>query len=467
VAVTHAGDERLFITLQGGAIVIFDGERVLPQPFLDISGRVLSGGERGLLSVTFHPGYAQNGRFFVDYTDLGGDTVVSRFAVSGGNPDAALPGSERVLLAIDQPFANHNGGQLQFGPDGYLYVGMGDGGSGNDPFCFAQDDGTLLGKLLRLDVDQNVSTAPFYGIPADNPHRGPGAPLDEIWAEGLRNPWRFSFDRSTGDLFIGDVGQGDREEIDRQPAGSPGGENYGWKMMEGDLCLGSTAGCSFAVPGCNAPAYTAPILTYGRDGGRCAVIGGYVYRGLRIPALYGHYLYGDLCAGTLWAARQVGGAWQAEELGPTAQQLTSFGEELSGEIVLAASNSIYRLTGPPPPSTCTPGPTTLCLQGGRFRATLNWRGAQGNPAAAHAEPLTADSGFFRFNNPDNPEVFVKVLEACDPPFRRFWVFAAGLTNVEASLEVADTDSGQVRVYFNPLGRPFQPIQDTQAFATCP
>lgn len=467
VAVTHAGDERLFVTLQDGRVVILDGDRrLLAEPFLDIRGRVLDGGERGLLSIAFHPAYAVNGRFFAAYTDNSGTVVIARFSVSG-DPDRALPDSERVLLRVPKPFANHNGGQLQFGPDGYLYFGSGDGGSANDPQCNAQDGTSLLGKLLRLDADANAAAPPFHGIPADNPFRGAGPPRDEIWALGLRNPWRFSFDRLTGDLFIGDVGQGAREEIDRQPAGSAGGENYGWKMMEGNVCLGSSAGCESPIPGCGAPAYVPPILEYDQGGGRCAVIGGYVYRGLRIPGLYGRYLYGDLCAGTLWAAREVGGVWQSEVLPFSTPGLTTFGEDFSGEVYLAAGDSVYRLGGQAPPEVCVPGATVLCLRGGRFRAELVWRAAQGVPALAAAESLTADSGWFRFVNPDNPEVFVKVLDACVPQFDRFWVFAAGLTNVEASLEVVDLETGARRVYYNPLGRAFSSVQDTSAFDTCP
>ncbi|HRC86394.1 MAG TPA: PQQ-dependent sugar dehydrogenase, partial [Thermoanaerobaculia bacterium] len=243
VAITHAGDDRLFVTLQGGRVVILERGLLRSEPFLDIEDRVSCCGEQGLLSVAFHPLYSQNGFFFADYTGAGGETVISRFSVSPADANRALATSEKVLLRIPQPFANHNGGQLQFGPDGYLYVGMGDGGSGFDPQCRAQDDSSLLGKLLRLDVDQSPDAPPYHGIPATNPFRGAGAPLDEIWAKGLRNPWRFSFDRQSGDLYLGDVGQNSQEEIDRQPAGSAGGENYGWKLLEGDLCLGSAAGC--------------------------------------------------------------------------------------------------------------------------------------------------------------------------------------------------------------------------------
>ncbi|HET8797114.1 MAG TPA: PQQ-dependent sugar dehydrogenase, partial [Thermoanaerobaculia bacterium] len=223
VAIAHAGDARLFITLQDGRIVIWDGTRLLPEPFLDIRARVTSGGERGLLSVAFHPRYRENGFFFVNYTDLGGDTVVARFKVSAADPNRADPASFRQILFVDQPFANHNGGQLQFGPDGFLYIGMGDGGSGGDPGNRAQNLNDLLGKMLRIDID-----AEPYAIPPSNPFAGQPGRRGEIWASGLRNPWRFSFDRVNGDLWIADVGQGQWEEIDFQPYTSIGGENYGW-----------------------------------------------------------------------------------------------------------------------------------------------------------------------------------------------------------------------------------------------
>jgi glucose/arabinose dehydrogenase len=351
VAVTHtgmAGDARLFVTLQDGRVVIVDNGQVRAQPFLDVRDRVLSGGERGLLSIAFHPDYADNGFFYANYTDSGsgGDTVISRFAVTN-DPNRADPGSERKLLGIDQPFSNHNGGQLQFGPDGYLYVGMGDGGAGNDPNCFAQKGDELLGKLLRLDVDQSTNAAPFHGIPLDNPFRGPGNPRDEIWASGLRNPWRFSFDRLTGDLWIGDVGQGAREEIDFQPAGSLGGENYGWKTMEGTLCQSRDA-CPASTPACNASAYTPPVLEYAHPTG-CSVTGGYVYRGARFPQLRGTYLFGDLCSGIVYAAARQGGNLGVRRLAQTAEFLTAFGEDKDGELYLVTlGGTLFALEGPSP-----------------------------------------------------------------------------------------------------------------------
>jgi len=335
-AITHdgTGDGRLFITTQDGRILILAGGGVRTQPFLDLRGQISTGGERGLLSVAFHPRYGENGLFFVDYTNPQGDTVIARYHVSA-DPDRAEAASARVLLTIAQPFANHNGGQLQFGPDGYLYVGMGDGGAANDPACRAQKGDTLLGKLLRIDVDQNADTPPFYGIPSDNPFRGPGDPLDEIWADGLRNPWRFSFDRSTGELWIADVGQGQREEVDFQPRFSGGGQNYGWKVMEGTACAGSEA-CPGGTPPCHSSAFTDPVLEYDHNP-HCSITGGYVYRGPQVPQLSGAYVFGDLCSGAMWAAFRTGNGSTlvVRSLPVTAPQLTTFGEDGAGEIYAA------------------------------------------------------------------------------------------------------------------------------------
>jgi glucose/arabinose dehydrogenase len=340
-SITHAGDARLFVTLQRGEVVIFDGARLLPTAFLDIRSRVSCCGERGLLGLAFHPRYAENGYFFVDYTNTAGDTVIARYRVSASEPNAADPASEVILLTIDQPFANHNGGQLAFGPDGYLYIGMGDGGSANDPMCNGQRDETLLGKILRIDVDANVNSAPFYGIPPDNPFAAPGGPRDEIWAKGLRNPWRFSFDRLTGDLYIGDVGQGSREEIDFQPAGSGGGENYGWKLMEGTACGGGgSGGCPAGVPACNATALALPILEYSHSGGDCSVTGGYVHRGNRYPRLRGTYFYADYCSGKIWTAKLGESGWTSQLLPGRVPGITTFGEDSSGELYVATEAGV-------------------------------------------------------------------------------------------------------------------------------
>jgi len=349
-SIASAGDARLFLTQQTGQIVVWNGTAILPAPFLDLSGAVSCCGERGLLSVAFHPRYASTGFFFVNYTNTpAGDTVIARYRVSSGNPNAADPASGVILKTITQPFANHNGGELQFGPDGYLYIGMGDGGSANDPMCNAQRDDTLLGKLLRIDVDQNVATPPFYGIPPTNPFLSGGVP-NEIWAKGLRNPWRFSFDRATGDLYIGDVGQSAREEIDFEPHGSAGGRNYGWKIMEGTICGGGgSSACPAGVPPCMSPLFIAPIYEYSHGAGDCSVTGGYVYRGSAMPSFQGVYFYGDYCTGRIWANGQL--------LTARASGLTTFGEDAAGELYAATEGgALYRIVeaGVVPTATATP-----------------------------------------------------------------------------------------------------------------
>jgi glucose/arabinose dehydrogenase len=284
-----------------------------------------------LLSIAFHPRYVKNGFFYVNYTNRSGDTVVARYTVSA-NPNRAEPSTAAVLLTIPQPYSNHNGGQLQFGPDGYLYIGTGDGGSGGDPQGHAQNPNSLLGKMLRIDV--NVLP---YAIPETNPFVGPDPPLDEIWALGLRNPWRFSFDRQTGDLYIADVGQNSYEEVDIQPAGSPGGENYGWNIMEGANCFSPRIGCRQAE-------LTMPIATY-RTGENCSIIGGYVYRGSGVRTLIGTYVFGDYCSGRIWGLRKSDrGRWTYTELLDTDLQITSFGEDEAGGLyVVDHRGTIYRL----------------------------------------------------------------------------------------------------------------------------
>jgi len=320
--VTHAGDGsgRLFILEQTGRILIHDGSRVLPSPFLDVSALVSCCGERGLLGLAFHPDYVTNGLFYVDYTNTAGDTVIARYHVSA-DANVADPSSAQILLTIPQPFANHNGGQLAFGPDGFLYIGMGDGGSGGDPGNRAQNLGELLGKILRIDVNGAVP----YAIPATNPFRSTPGARPEIWAYGLRNPWRFSFDRQKGDLFIADVGQDKWEEVDFQPATSAGGENYGWRLMEGTHCYNPSSGC-------NDGTLTLPILEYGHLPDNCSITGGYRYRGGRFPQLFGRYFYGDYCSGRIWNGIQGGQTWSSTQLIDTALRITSFGEDEGGEL---------------------------------------------------------------------------------------------------------------------------------------
>jgi len=333
VYVVHAGDGtgRLFVVEQAGVIRIVRDGQLLRAPFLDIRRRVIAGGELGLLSVAFHPRYATNGRLFVNYTADGGNlrTVIAEYRVSASNPDVADV-AERVLLEIAQPFRNHNGGLNLFGPDGMLYVGMGDGGSGGDPFNSGQRLDTLLGKLLRIDVD---GAAP-YRTPPNNPFVGRGSARGEIWAYGLRNPWRFSFDRGTGRLFLADVGQNAWEEVDLVEKG----QNYGWNIMEGTHCFNPPTDC-------NTNGLRLPIAEYARADG-CSITGGYVYRGPRIRGLVGRYLFGDYCSGRVWALSETGpGRWAAAQLLETGLRISSFGEDQDGEIhIVDHSGGVYVVT---------------------------------------------------------------------------------------------------------------------------
>jgi glucose/arabinose dehydrogenase len=278
--------------------------------------------ERGLLVLAFHPGYVDNGFFFVNYTDRQGSTVVARFSASD-NPVQADPASDTILLTVEQPAANHNGGHLAFGPDGYLYVGTGDGGGAGDQFGNGQNGATLLGSILRLDVDQSQG----YAVPADNPFVGDPAVRDEIWAIGLRNPWRFAFDSLTGDLYIADVGQNTYEEVNFQPAGAPGGQNYGWPIMEAAHCFPQDRACGRS-------GMTLPVVEYDPAQG-CSVTGGYVYRGREFPSLNGTYLFGDYCSGRIWGlARDTSGEWQVAGLAQFDIRPSSFGEDETGELYL-------------------------------------------------------------------------------------------------------------------------------------
>jgi glucose/arabinose dehydrogenase len=336
VSYAHAGDSsgRHFVVEKVGRIRIFQEGGLVGVPFLDITDRVGSAGnEQGLLGLVFHPDYEVNGQFYVNYTDLNGNTVIARFTVTD-NPDLAAPGSEKVILTQEQPAANHNGGQLAFGPDGYLYIGLGDGGGADDRFGNGQNGQTFLGKILRVDVDGGDP----YAIPPDNPFVSDASLLDEIWATGLRNPWRFSFDRATGDMYIADVGQDQYEEIDFAPAGE-GGQNYGWPIMEGINC--------FQAATCYRMGYVHPVTQYGHELG-CAVIGGHVYRGTQHPAMEGVYLFGDNCSGFIWGLRRdASGAWQVAELAATELRLSSFGEDENGELyALDDRGALYQITVP-------------------------------------------------------------------------------------------------------------------------
>jgi len=333
--VTHAGDNRLFVVEQPGRIRIVANGELLPEPFLDISERVGSTQlEQGLLGLAFHPDYANTGSFFLNYTDQAGNTQIARFEVSSQNSDRAEPNSETILLSLNQPYPNHNGGQMAFGPDGYLYIGLGDGGSANDPLGSGQDANTLLGSILRLDVDGIDGQA---GIPRDNPFVNDTTKRDEIWAWGLRNPWRFSFDRVTGELFIADVGQNLWEEINVQARGSRGGENYGWNIMEGSRCFNAEL--------CNEVGLQVPVFEYSHQEG-CSVTGGYVYRGSEYLDLYGNYFFGDFCQGTIWRLfREDDGTWSPAVVLDTNHVISSFGEDAQGELYLTdhTSGSIYKI----------------------------------------------------------------------------------------------------------------------------
>jgi glucose/arabinose dehydrogenase len=365
VYITHAGDGsgRLFVVEQDGRIRILhtDGS-ITPTPFLDITSRVRSpadggGNEQGLLGLAFPPGYAQKGHFYVYYTNQDGNNLVVRFGLTG-NPDVADPASEEQILLLEHPGAsNHNGGQIAFGADGYLYIGTGDGGGGGDPNGNAQNPASLLGKILRIDVEYSTPTAAYstylpclnksegqvqntaYRIPADNPFVGQTGYREEIWALGVRNPWRFSFDRQTHDLYIGDVGQNTYEEIDFQPASSSGGENYGWNVMEGNHCYNAAT--------CDSTGMTPPVTEYDHSLG-CSVTGGVAYRGTAYPAMQGIYFYADYCSGRIWGLQNNSG-WQSLMLLDSSLSASSFGEGESGELYLAdlSGGSIYQVTTVP------------------------------------------------------------------------------------------------------------------------
>ena len=352
VAIAHAGDSRLFIVEQPGRIRILSQGALHAVPFLDITPLVRSGGERGLLGMAFHPDYslsgaAGTGLFWVNYTDVNGDTVVARYSVSRDNPDVAAPQSARILLLIPQPFANHNGGQLQFGPvegveqKSYLYVGMGDGGSGGDPQNNAQSDNTLLGKMLRIDPSLEVNPPPpFYTIPSDNPNPAAGILLGTIWAKGLRNPWRFSFDALTGALYIADVGQNQWEEIHVTPAATPGGWNYGWRIMEGGHCFNPPTACDMR-------GLVLPVFEYAQSGSpsRCAIIGGYVYRGTRFPELQGIYVYADWCSGEIFGLGETASqTWENSLLHTSNFRPLSFGEDVEHELYVGGDDGkVYQV----------------------------------------------------------------------------------------------------------------------------
>jgi glucose/arabinose dehydrogenase len=344
----HDGSGRLFVVEQAGVIQVVANGSVLPTPFLDLRGGITSGGERGLLGLAFHPRFPTAPYFYVNFTDVNGNTAINRYTV-GSNPDVAIATSAFRLMTIAQPYANHNGGNLAFGPDHYLYIGMGDGGSAGDPGNRAQSVNSRLGKMLRIDVDHHTPTQRYIS-PASNPYVGK-AGLDEIWARGLRNPWRWSFDRLTGALWIGDVGQSRWEEVDRStrvgtiPAGRA--VNYGWRVLEARACYRPAVGCSTSAK--QAPLAFYPHVTRSVD--NCSITGGFVYRGSASPVLYGGYVFGDYCSGRIWVIPATAPApakttvLRSSEASPRLA-ISSFGEDEAGELYVCdlRAGTIYRLT---------------------------------------------------------------------------------------------------------------------------
>jgi len=378
VAMAHAGDSRLFVVEKAGTIHIVQSDgTVLGTPFLDITTLVSTGGEQGLLGLAFHPNYGSNGFFYVHYTDTAGDTQVSRYTVSG-DPNVANPLSAFPIFDEPQPFANHNGGGLAFGPDDYLYISLGDGGGACDPGDRSQDPTEVLGKLLRIDVD---SGSP-YAIPPTNPFAGSMTAREEIWVLGLRNPWRFSFDRLTGDMYIADVGQNRVEEIDFQPAASAGGGNYGWDCYEGNgLSSLPPSNCSTTATCAPASMFTFPIHEYDHDSG-CSVTGGYVYRGTASPVLDGHYFFTDFCSDEISSLTTPdnGMTWTLNSFGALAGNFspTTFGEDSSGEVyVTGFSGVIYRITGTASAPPCPALPASGCTSTAKGKITIK---RPGDPA---------------------------------------------------------------------------------------
>ena len=337
VDLQNAGDDRVFVVEQGGRIKIVDPSGTTnATPFLNISAQVSTGSEQGLLGLAFHPDYLNNGYYYVNYTKTNGDSRIARFSVDPGDPDISLPGSELTIIEYVQPFSNHNGGAIAFGPDGYLYIGTGDGGSRGDPGNRAQSLNTLLGKLLRIDID-NPGGGNNYGIPVDNPFVSDPNALDEIWAYGLRNPWRFSFDSLTGDLWIGDVGQGDVEEVDRALS-TDAGLNYGWRCYEGSE--------PYNMSGCPDPSeLTFPIAEYSSSpgSGNCSVTGGYVNRSAEWPEEFGLYYMADYCSGRIWTVDNTG---LTVDHGTFGGSWSSFGEDVLGQLyIVNLGGNIFKIGG--------------------------------------------------------------------------------------------------------------------------
>jgi hypothetical protein len=504
------GRGRRFVLTQEGRIWVWNGSAILPQPFLDLTSRVVFGGERGLLAMAVAPDYASSGSFYLYYTGRppavpnNGDIAIERFSRSAADPDRASPTPTRILTLKHDLQGNHNGGWLAFGPDGDLYVSIGDGGGACDYGGNGQNKGVLFGKVLRLDVRPASGGLPpdcgggsaAYRIPADNPLVG-AAGCDEIWAYGFRNPFRFSFDHDNGDLFVGDVGQSNWEEINfqRRPVGEPTLMDFGWVCREGcasssvppsscspsPTCGTQTAACQYPT----AKGFFDPILCHSNSsppqGGWNAIMGGYRYRGSQVPELAGRYLYGDAYCGQVWRTtsfdRDQPQAAQAQCWLGGQRGLFAFSEDHLGELYLVNGGAgtvqcIHDGGGCPwaaaggSPSVCVEGAGTLCLRDGRYQVSATWRTASGASGEAHVVRLTNESGYLWFFADTNVEAIVKVLDGCALN-NRFWVFAAGLTDVRVEIRVVDTTTGIEKTYVNQQGKAFAPIQDTSAFATCP
>jgi hypothetical protein len=435
VGVAHAGDGsgRLFVVQQTGQIVIWDGAQVLAEPFLDIAAKVSCCGELGFLGLAFHPDYSNNGQLFVNYTrgPVGDrETVIARYVVSAEDADVADPDSELILLTYDQPFDNHNGGQLAFGPDGFLYVSSGDGGGGGDPQENAQALDTPLGKVLRIDVD-GTDPGLAYAVPPENPFAGVPGARGEIWAYGLRNPWRLSFDRGTGDLWIADVGQASWEEVNRQPAGSAGGENYGWDCREGFHVFndGQPPGGNADCP---ATGFVDPVLEYSSNDpeiNRCSVTGGYRYRGDAEPRLRGVYLFADFCTGEIFGTvPRCDGAWEARVLFDATWNVTAFGEDEAGEVYVteyrgdgSATSKLHQLALAPgsggPDLAAAPDPLDLGTVevGDTVAGLVTLTNVGDGPEAVTVEPATlSDPVRFTVDRAAGPAP-CHTLRRCLPP----------------------------------------------------
>lgn len=392
VEVVNAGDgsNRLFIVQQSGAVRIYDPatNTLLTTPFMNISPRIVFGGERGLLSIAFHPAYETNGYLFAYYNRAGdGNVTLSRFQVSA-SPNVADTSTRVELITIPKPFFNHNGGHLQFGSDGHLYLSTGDGGSANDPGNRAQDSTSLLGKILRINVD-NFDTPPYYTVPTSNPFYNTPNFDNRIWARGLRNPYRWSFDRLTGDMWIGDVGQDAKEEINYRPGSSTGGENYGWRCFEGSIRNPNSS-----VPACDAPGYVPPVFDYNKpSGGNSSVIGGYVYRGSQYGILQGYYLATDYFSGNLYMLKPNGSGGFTSSVQPSAlpTSVTGFGEGEDGALYVVGNNTLYRITVLPPLPVTLSGFTGKRTADG---AELKWTTASEQNLAAFEIQYSGDGSNF-------------------------------------------------------------------------